>query len=949
MKKRILNYLLIVLLIIPVISCSQKKAWEKDDNGVIITLKENAGVKKIRLQVISQDIIRVTATPESSFSRDTSLIVVPLQQKFTDWQVEETGETVTLRTSSLAADVFLNTGEIIFRDASGNIVLQEKKGGGKSFSASDSTNGKGFYRIRQVFDSPDDEAFYGLGQHQHRFMNYKGKDVDLTQHNIAAVVPFLYSNKNYGILWDNYSITRFGDPRDYKQISSLKLYTVNGEEGGLTATYYADGKVFKTAKENKIDFQYLETPGYESLPKEVANDKGKIIWEGSIASDKAGIHKFLLYASNYFKLWVDDKLVMDKWRQNWNPWSNPFYIDMSPGEKHKIKIEWIPNWGYMSLTCLDPIPAEEQNSLSLASEVAKEIDYYFIRGNNADDVIRGYRTITGKAPIVPKWAMGFWQSRERYKTQQELLDVVKTFRKKKIPLDNIVLDWNYWPVDQWGSHLFDSARFPDAAAMNKELDQLNTNIMISVWPKFYPNTENAKEMMAKGYLFENNLKMKRKDWIWPGFENTFYDPFNPGARKMFWDQIDRELNAKGFDAWWLDATEPDMHSNLSIEARKLNMHPTFLGSGSQYFNAFSLMNSKGIYEEQRKANPDKRVFILTRSAYAGQQRYGAVTWSGDIASRWSDMRDQISAGVNFSLSGIPYWTMDIGGFALENRFGAYGPPASNADLEEWRELNTRWYQFGAFVPVFRVHGQFPFREIWNIAPENHLAYQSMLYYNKLRYRLMPYIYTLAGKAYHDDYTIMRGLVMDFGADKNVLNIDDQYMFGPALLINPVTEHKARERKVYLPAGSGWYDFYTGKYYEGGNTITAKADLTRIPVFVKEGSIIPAGPEIEYVNQIPDSVITIYVYGGKDGKFDIYSDEGNNYNYEKNAFAVIPINYNESTGTLNIGKRKGSYNGMLQTQSFKIIYISKDNSTGFGADKKPVTVKYSGEAVEVKLK
>jgi alpha-D-xyloside xylohydrolase len=947
MKISRMNYFFLAFIALAAWSCSSNKAYEKQSNG--ITIKQEG--KNIRLQAVSPDIIRVTVSPTGTFSSDTSLIIVDQKNTFKDWKLEETPEMLTMRTANLIAEVTLKTGEIVFKDSTGKVLLQEKKGGGKTFSLADPSNGQGFYTIRQEFESPADEAFYGLGGHQHGYMNYKGKDVDLTQHNIVDVIPFLYSNKNYGILWDNYSITKFGDPRDYGDLSTLKLFSKEGQEGGLTATYYVKDKVVNTVLEKNIDFEYLETPRVDSLPKDV-NNNGKIVWEGSFTSDKAGKHKFLLYASNYFKLWIDDKLVMDKWRQNWNPWSNPFEVDITGNEKHSIKVEWIPNGGFLALKHLDPMSQEDQNRLSLASEVAREIDYYFVRGDNADQVISGYRQLTGKAPIVPKWAMGFWQSRERYKTQDEILNIVKEFRDKKVPLDNIVLDWNYWPQDQWGSHKFDTARFKDAAGMNKKLhEDLHAQIMISVWPKFYKDIDNYKEMDAKGYLYKNNIAKKRKDWIGQGYENTFYDVYNPGARKMFWDQINKNLYSKGFDAWWLDATEPDMHSNISIQARKDNMNPTYLGSGSRFFNAYSLMNSKGIYEEQRATNPDKRVFILTRSAFAGQQRFGAATWSGDIVSRWSDMKDQIAVGMNFSISGIPYWTMDIGGFAVENRYGAYpGTVITPANLDEWRELNTRWYQFGAFCPLFRAHGQLPLREPFNIAPANHPAYQSILYYDKLRYRLMPYIYTMAGKAYHDNYTIMRALVMDFNGDKNVTNINDQFMMGPSFLVNPVYEHKARTRQVYLPAGTGWYDFYSGNYSEGGNTISAPAPLERMPLFVREGSIIPVGPDIQYVNQIPDSSLTLYVYAGKNGSFDLYEDENTNYNYEKGAFSITPITYDDQTGTVTIGKRKGSFNGMLNERSFRIVLVSKDKPMAFDADVNSGDVlRYKGEAVSMQIK
>jgi alpha-D-xyloside xylohydrolase len=937
-----LHCLLIAFLYLTAVSCSQKNSYEKESNGIVISLDK----KKIRLQVFSKDIIRVTVTPNDSFSTEKSLMAIDPKQTFTDWTVEEKPGQISLHTPGLVAEVSVPGGEIVFKDSAGNTLLEEKKGGGKTFTPV-TVEGKPYFNIRQVFESPANEAFYGLGQHQFGYMNYKGKDVELAQHNMDVAVPFIYSNKNYGILWDNYSVTRFGDPRAYEPITSLNLFTKEGEEGGLTTTYFFKDKTSKTAKENNIDYAFLETKNFERMPKNLE----KITWEGSFASDKEGKHKFLLYASEYFKLWIDDSLIMDKWRQNWNPWFNPFEVDLTKGAKHSIKIEWIPNGGYIGMTHLNPQEVAEQNRLSMFSEIANEIDYYFIKGNNADEVISGYRTVTGKAPIVPKWAMGFWQSRERYPRQDTILNVVKAFRKRKIPLDNIVLDWFYWPENKWGSHEFDTIRFPDAKNMVSELhNNLHANIMISVWPKFYTGIDHYKEMEEKGYLYKRNVEKKRKDWVGPGYLSTFYDAFNPGARKLFWDQMNEHLNSKGFDAWWLDASEPDMQSNISLEERKLTMSPTALGPGAKYFNAFPLMNAKGIYEEQRMTNPDKRVFILTRSAYAGQQRFGASTWSGDIASRWSDMKDQISAGVNFSLSGLPYWTMDIGGFALENRYGAYGDKPTKENLDEWRELNTRWYQFGAFCPIFRVHGQFPYREVFNIAPENHPAYQSMLYYDKLRYRLMPYFYTLAGKAYHDDYTLMRGLVMDFGKDKNVLNINDQFMAGPSLLINPVCEYKARERQVYLPSTTNWYDLYTGKYYEGGRALNVKAALGTIPVFVKEGSILPVGPEIQYTNEKPDSNLTLYIYAGKNVNFDLYEDESINYNYEHGAFTVTPLSYDEKTGMLSIGKRKGSFEGMLKERTFRIVYVDKNTAVAFNPKMQTTSMlRYNGEPIHIQLR
>jgi alpha-D-xyloside xylohydrolase len=467
----------------------------------------------------------------------------------------------------------------------------------------------------------------------------------------------------------------------------------------------------------------------------------------------------------------------------------------------------------------------------------------------------------------------------------------------------------------------------------------HTHFMISVWPKFYQRIPVYKDFDQNGWLYKRNVADGQRDWIGEGYVSTFYDAFNPAARKGFWDLLDKKLYRKGIDAWWMDASEPDILSNVSPEKRKEEMTPTALGPAAEYLNAYPLENARGIYEGQRSSNPDKRVFILTRSAFAGSQKYGAATWSGDIAARWSDMKTQIAAGINFSMSGIPYWTMDIGGFAVERKF----EDAKGADLDEWREQMTRWYQFGAFCPLFRVHGQYPYREIYNVAPPDHSAYKSMLYYDRLRYRLLPYLYSLCGQVWRDDYTLMRGLVMDFEADTAVYNIADEYMLGPSLLVAPITRYKARERDVYLPAGHGWYDLYTGRYARGGQRLTADAPYERMPVFVKEGSILPLGPDLQYTDQHPADTITLYVYTGRNADFTLYEDEDTNYNYEKGDFSLIPLHFDEATGRLNIGRREGSFPGMLYKRTFRVIFVCPTKAASVDAPtRSAIHITYNGQ-------
>jgi len=951
----------VFILISVLLNNSTSYAFKKQVDGIIIELEKKSPTdpKIVKIQVCGENILHVIATPQDSFSSRPSLIVEKHNWEAVPFTITEAGDTVQISTAKITAKVSVQTGEIAFYDKAGRLILSEKAGGGKVIQPAMVMSEQTFH-IQQIFNSPEDEAYYGLGQHQNNIMNYKGHNVDLWQHNMVAVVPFLVSGRNYGILWDNNSRTKFGDIREYEPLSSLTLYDKDGNKGGLTAEYYssADFQTLVTSRsEPVIAHETLASApvaeaapatgaGANRFPEGFNYNQGSVRWSGEIQSDQSGVHTFRFYSSNYAKVWLNDKLVVDSWRQNWCPWTHILSLSMEAGKRYPIKIEWIPNGGYIGLKYLSPAKKEDRYTMSLYSEVADQIDYYFIYGYSLDQVIGGYREITGKAPMMPKWAMGFWQCRERYKTQEELLSVVKEFRKRQIPLDNIVQDWFYWPEDKWGNHNFDPNRFPDPAGMVKELHKdLHTHIMISVWPKFYVGTENYERFRNKGWLYLRNVEKGQRDWVGPGYVSTFYDPYSRQASDLFWKLIDERLFSKGFDAWWLDATEPDIHSNLSETELRLRIGPTALGTSARYRNTYSLANAKGVYEGQRRSSPNQRVFILTRSAYAGQQRYSAATWSGDTATRWYDLKAQISAGLNFCLSGIPYWTMDIGGFAVEPRFERN---VKEADLDEWRELNTRWFQFGTFCPLFRVHGQFPYREMFNIAPDDHPAYQTMLAYDKLRYRLMPYIYSLTGMVTQNDYTIMRALVMDFGQDKKVRNIGDQFMFGPALLINPVTEYKARSRQVYLPAGSGWYDLKSGRFFEGGQTIQADAPYSDIPIFVKEGSIIPFGPAIQYTTEKPAEPIRLFVYTGTDSAFTLYEDENVNYNYEKGAFSTITFTYDERAKSLIIGARKGKFPGMLKKRKFEIVWVGKDRPVGKDFEAAPAqTVRYNGKKLVVK--
>ncbi len=973
------------------------------------------GAKVVRLQVVNDNIIRVQATSEAALpQKPQSLMIVPQTAK-PKYDVSEDANAVTVKAKNVTAVVDKATGAVVFYDADGKLLTKEAKDGKKfwDFTVPERELGmkSGFTVAEEmkhgltwqmVFDSPSDEAFYGLGQHQSEEFNMKGKNEDLFQYNTKVSIPFVLSNKNYGILWDSYSYCRFGKPDEYLQLNrAFKLYDRLGREGHLTGTYIGkDGKKV-VRDEDSIYYEYAypmaseiarrtDNGGLKNLPQGFSLQGANVVYEGFIEPECCGKcagkkqdYQFILYYSGYVKVYIDGKeVVPERWRTAWNPNAYKFTTELKKGRKAQLRIEWQPDGGeaYCGLRVAAPRSAEERGKLSIWSEMAKDMDYYFIAGQNFDEVISGYRTLTGKASLYPKWVLGFWQSRERYKTSAEIEETLGEFRRRHIPIDNIVQDWNYWTENQWGSHQFEPSRFPNPQAMLDSVHAMHGRFMISVWPKFYVNTDNYKALDAKGWMYTQAVKDDIHDWVGPGYVGGFYDAYDAGARKMFWQQMDDALYtglSKGsmvngqysmVDAWWMDASEPNVRDCTPMWYRKALCGPTALGTSTEYFNAYSTVNADAIYNGQRsvwKGKQDEpRVFLLTRSGFAGEQRFSTATWSGDIGTRWEDMRAQMTAGLNYSMSGIPFWGMDQGGFCVENRYVAaqqlYDRTGQeNEDLKEWRELQTRWNQFGTFIPLFRSHGQWPLREIWNIAPDEHPAYKSFVYYDQLRYRLMPYLYSLAGWAHFKDYTLMRALVMDFNGDPNVLDIGNQWMLGPALMACPVGYYKARNRSVYFPQQCGWYNLYTGEKVMDSEAIENRESVNRklivdapyeqIPVFVREGAIIPFGPQMEWSDEKPAELINLYVYAGQDGEFQLYEDEGTNYNYEKGKYATIDIRYDDQTRTVSFGQRNGQFPGMLKQRRFNVVLITGDAPRPLNLDNpEGRMVEYNGKAVSVKL-
>ena len=958
---------------------------------VTIPVKEakEGGAQVVRLQVVNDNIIRVQATPENKLPEKQSLIIVKQTQapKFTVTD----GDEVCVKAARVEARVDKKTGGITFYDANGKVLLKEAKNGKtfKPFRVPDREIGVDVAKVpeaqrnglswRLLFDSKK-EAIYGLGQHQSEELNMKGLNEDLFQYNTKVSVPFILSSKNYGLLWDSYSYCRWGNPEEYVQLGkAFKIYDKRGREGHLTGTYTDKNGKQIVRDEDSIYYEFdcpatsqlsnqTEHGGIKNLPKDIKLNGAKVLYEGFIEAPQDMKYHFILYYAGYIKVYIGGKeVVAERWRTAWNPNTYKFRKVLEKGKRYQLRIEWRPDGDVSYCGLRVAKPNKQQNKISIWSEMAKDMDYYFIAGENADEIISGYRTLTGKAPVYPKWVLGFWQSRERYKTSEEIENTLAEFRKRQIPCDNIVQDWNYWKEDQWGSHQFEASRFPNPQAMIDSVHQMGGHFMISVWPKFYCNTENYKALDAKGWMYHQAVVDDIHDWVGPGYVGSFYDAYDAGARKLFWQQMDKNLytglsksssskssNSKYIDAWWMDASEPNVRDCTPMWYRKALSGPTALGTTTEFFNAYSIVNADAIYNGQRSVNPNQRVFLLTRSGFAGEQRYSTATWSGDIGTRWEDMRAQMTAGLNYSMSGLPFWGMDQGGFCVENRYmqaqSEYERTGvENEDLKEWRELQARWSQFGTFIPLFRVHGQWPLREIWNLAPENHPCYQSFVYYDKLRYRLMPYLYSMAGWVHLKDYTMMRGLIMDFNGDWQVTNIKDQWMFGPALMVCPVAHYKARNRSVYFPKQTGWYNLYSGEYVEGGQSLIVDAPYERIPVFVREGSIIPFGPEIQYSDEKPAELINLYVYAGKDGQFMLYEDEGVNYNYEKGKYSTIDITYDDSSKTITFGKRNGQFNGMLKQRRFNVVLITREQPKALNMENpEGKLVQYNGKAVSIQL-
>lgn len=935
-------HVLFFAAVVSFFSCSDPKTTEIQ-NGLQIQTDSCI----VQVQFYKENVVRVQKCPINGTMEKQSLMVVVDSLQEIPYRTLSKRKSILLESPKLAVKIDISTGAISYLNDGKTIVSEI---GYSDFTPYiNERNDEHAYSIGQTFLLDSDEAIYGLGQNQSGIMNYRGHSETLVQTNTNAVIPFLWSTAGFGILWDNYSKTTFND-----------------------------------------------------------NEQGCTLW----------------------------------------------------------------------------------------SEVGDNLDYYVIVDKDADDVISGYRYLTGKAPMFGKWAYGYWQSKEHYHTQDEYIAIAKKYRQLGYPIDVLIQDWNWWGgLHDWGGMYFDKDRYPNPKAMVDEVESLHFHTMISCWPCVGPNAPMYKDFESKGFLFN------KKGWG----DFKYYDPFNPDATKLYYQYLKNGVASCGWDGYWFDSTEPDITNALTKESTEYDLKTTgknFLGSWDRYLNAFSLVEMTQIHDmlkaDALKSEKPQRQYILTRSTYAGQQRAAAVTWSGDIGAAWDIYQDQIVAGLNHCVAGVPYWTFDVGAFVLSSYEGVF----SN-DIKDpaYQELYTRMFQFCTFCPIFRSHGSETPREIWEFGEFT----PTLVKFDQLRYRLLPYIYTNAWKIYDKDYTLMRPMAMDFD-DKHVYDIKDEYMFGNAFLVAPVTEYqkyKAPQRSVevpasvfttndgkpglhatfykdneykyqtldtivekldifwycerpsyvtdtmfairfegkitvpesgtyrfhiknfdkkrmlidgkeikmneggtekyfeaitleagksydflfetensssgaartilcwktpsmlaedakqikdgetkstrtvYLPDGTNWFDFWTGKQYKGGQNIEADAGLETMPLFVKAGSIIPLANVKQYATEYADSVLEIRIYAGEDEDFILYEDENDNYNYEKGIYATIEFDWDDDDKILTIENRKGEFPGMLQERTFNVVLVEENNGIGL-TESKGKMVLYNGKKLEIKL-
>ena len=845
----------------------------KQKEKVVLELKQGL----LSLIPLNQNAVRVQFSQPGSAPMEELIYTEKLPVP--EYEVTEDKQSLVLSLDGISVEFDKGTEVLTFKDANKRIILQEKVGG--RFMKVSSVQNEPTYQVEQRFVSPKDEYIYGTGQFQDGYLNIRGVTRRLTQVNTQISIPFILSSKGYGVLWNNYGLTDF-NPAD--QFVELTPANASGEAVTVNTTG-TSGNV----RETRQTYSFT----------------------ASVDVPRSGSYSLLLdvgqrMARKYY-LVIDGQKIVDV-NNLWLPPTTSAIVELTAG-KHDIEVQGERN----DKPVLYWRPVSEETVFR--SPVAQMLDYTVFAGNG-DEVIASYRELTGPAPMMPLWSLGYIHCRERYNTQAELLENAREFRERKLPIDMIVQDWQYWGKYGWNAMKFDEDRYPDPGSMMKELHEMDVRLMISVWSKIDAQSEVGKQAKEKGYYIPGS------DWI---------DFFNPDAAAFYWQNFRIGLLKYGIDAWWQDATEPE---NDDLQNRRINREQT---PGEVYRNVYPMYVSKTIYEGLRQDDPDRRAMIFTRSGFSGMQRYAAATWSGDVGHDWETLRRQIVGGLGQMATGLPWWTYDAGGFFR---------PGDQYTNTGYHEQLIRWIQAGTFFPLMRVHGYMCNTEPWRYGEKvEHIIAR----YLDLRYRLLPYIYSQNAAVSFNGSTLMRPLVMDFPEDRFALEQNYQFMFGPSILVAPVVESGVNRMKVYLPeCSAGWVDFWNGTPHKGGIFTDVNVDLMKTPLFVKAGSILPLGPQKQYAAEETEQPWEIRIYPGADGSYSVYEDEGINYNYEKGQFCTFDLKWNDSDKTLTISDRKGSFAGMKERMDFNIVIVTPESGTGIYQSKVNKSIVYEGKSMVISL-
>lgn len=829
-------------------SASADAAAQGPSNGAIRQTGSDVEISTkaclLTIRPVTASAMRVRCAKEAAI--ESPSLVLLTQPSVPAFHVSQDEMSIVIATAKMRAVFNRHDEALHFTDSSGRTFLSEVAGTRRLSPTT--IQGEATFAAEQAFVSPPGEHLFGTGEFQDGFLDVRDLPRRLTQVNSQIAIPFLLSSRGYGILWHNYGLTEL-NPADER---ALLTRTSTGSETTADVTT-AEGSRREIRREGEF--------------------------AGSLEIPRDGRYAFMLDVgqkmARRYHVEIDGKAVVD-FANFWLPPTTSWFGDLSSG-RHSIRIIGAQN----DQPVLFWRPTDDRTVLR--SPVAEAVDYVVFAGPTPDDVIAAYRQLTGPAPLMPEWAYGYIHCRERFHSSQEILDTAAEFRKRNLPLDLIVQDWQYWGKYGWNAMKWDERYYPDPAGMIDRLHAMNVRLMVSVWSKIDPETEVGKQFAAK------RLYIPGTQWV---------DFFNPAAAALYWKNFSERMLSMGIDAWWQDATEPE---NDDLAGRI-----TFAGPGDKVRLLFPLLVNKTVYEGQRKDAPTKRVFILSRSAFLGQQRYASATWSGDVGNSWETLRRQITAGLGYTASGLPYWTTDAGGFFRPGP-GQYTDP-------DYHERFLRWFEFSTFSPLQRVHGFQTDTEPWRYGDKVESEVRTYL---NLRQQLLPYIYSQAAAVTFQGSTLMRPLVMDFAHDDRALTQKYEYMFGPAFLVAPVLAEGAAQWPVYAPATKGgWYNFWTGTPVPSGAT-EMPAPLAQIPLLVRAGSIVPIGPVEQYTGEKQPTDLEIRVYPGADGDFTLYEDEGTNYNYEKGMRSTIHFHWNDAKREFSIEQRNGQFSGMLRSRRFNV--------------------------------